>query len=136
MTPLRGYLRGNVVQWDAELQGWRYYPDGAVADPDHADRTCGFCGQAPTVEGMDACFGEQGIPGATSACCGHGVHPGYVGWPGIGAPPEWWRRVYVGRKAVEELTAAAEPLPPPDGPVPLLPLQFVSINDPSFSRFH
>jgi len=35
------------------------------------DRPCRRCGRKPTAEGYDACLGY--IPGAVSACCGHGV---------------------------------------------------------------
>lgn len=37
-----------------------------------AGRPCPKCDRPPTPEGYDACLGL--IPGATSACCGHGVH--------------------------------------------------------------
>ena len=40
------------------------------------ERPCIKCGKMPTKEGYDTCLGY--IPGATSACCGHGVEKGYV----------------------------------------------------------
>jgi len=39
-------------------------------------RPCVRCQRAPTAEGFDACLGY--IPGATSACCGHGKEKPYV----------------------------------------------------------
>lgn len=42
----------------------------------------------------DACLGT--IEGIAGACCGHGVHLGYVNWDGIGVGPDWWNRAYVG----------------------------------------
>jgi hypothetical protein len=40
------------------------------------DRPCPLCHKMPTPEGYDACLGY--IPGARSACCGHGVEYGYI----------------------------------------------------------
>src|SRR5690242_5711459 len=127
---VRGYLRGNPVSWDAEAHTWRYASDGVPVDPDTANRPCPQCGEPPTADGYDACLGA-GVAGATGACCGHGVHPGYVTWPGVGAPPEWWRRAYVGQETVAALQRDAE-VPLPNGPVPLLPLPMVAVYDPSF----
>jgi hypothetical protein len=58
-------------------RGWgTIYKDGAwvYADngqPASEDRPCRRCGRPPTAEGHDACLGR--VPGAASACCGHGV---------------------------------------------------------------
>ena len=40
------------------------------------DRPCARCNRLPTPEGYDVCLGE--VPGAQSACCGHGAEPGYI----------------------------------------------------------
>lgn len=37
---------------------------------------CAQCGENPTKEGHDACL--QNLPGVKNACCGHGVHQGYI----------------------------------------------------------
>lgn len=50
-------------------EGWLYDDTGTPAD---GQRACRRCGESPTPDGHDACMGT--IPGATSVCCGHGVH--------------------------------------------------------------
>ncbi len=77
------------MQWDGHE--WRYL-DG-VAVTGHP-RPCPQCGRMPTPEGHDACLGT--IPGAAGACCGHGMHVGYVNWPAISAPAAWERGAYIG----------------------------------------
>jgi hypothetical protein len=61
---------------------WRWAATGRFlkmgSNPD--DPACVLCGQPPTVEGYDACIGY--IPGAVSACCGHGVTTGHVTYKG------------------------------------------------------
>jgi len=66
------YVRGHLVKWvDSE---WVY---ADTMRPIREEvRPCKRCGRMPTPEGYDACLGR--IPGATSACCGHGVEPGFV----------------------------------------------------------
>ena len=54
---------------------WLYVDTGETTDK---KRPCKKCKCFPTPEGYDACLGH--IPGARSACCGHGVEPGYVLW--------------------------------------------------------
>jgi hypothetical protein len=63
------YHRGHLAYHRAD--GRWYYEDGVCVDDD-PDRACPRCGKPPTPEGYDACLGH--IEGATSACCGHGVH--------------------------------------------------------------
>lgn len=86
---LRGYVRGNPVTWDGKR--WRL-ADGrdAAACP----LTCSECRAVHQPGEPDACLGL--IPGAAGACCGHGVHVGYVNWPGIAAPPGWRFNGWVG----------------------------------------
>lgn len=66
----RQYNHGHEVVWDGSA--WRYADTGELSDPDNP-RPCPRCGRMPTPEGYDACLGH--IPGAVSACCGHGVKP-------------------------------------------------------------
>lgn len=68
---IKGHSRG----WDIYYDGkdWRYADNDKIMDD---SRPCKRCGRMPTAEGYDACIGF--IPGATSACCGHGVENGYV----------------------------------------------------------
>jgi hypothetical protein len=47
---------------------WIY---GNTKESNSLNYPCVRCGKAPTKEGYDACLGY--IPGARSACCGHGV---------------------------------------------------------------
>jgi len=42
---------------------------------------CPVCGKQQTAEGYDACIGH--IPGAISACCGHGAANPYVVFPDV-----------------------------------------------------
>ncbi len=65
------HLRGiQVFYVDDE---WRY-ADGTAMDKYR--NPCVRCGKSPTPEGYDACLGY--IPGAISACCGHGVGAPYI----------------------------------------------------------
>lgn len=59
--------RGHRTFWDGKV--WRYKDTGEAAT---GKRSCARCGKPPTGDGHDACLGC--VPGATSACCGHGVH--------------------------------------------------------------
>lgn len=65
-----GHYNGNPIEYvDGE---WRYL-DGEIAD---TSRPCPRCGRLQTTAGDDACLGH--LPGVSSACCGHGIKPGYV----------------------------------------------------------
>lgn len=68
---VKGHSRG----WDIYYDGkdWRYADNDKIMDD---SRPCKRCGRMPTAEGYDACLGH--VPGATSACCGHGVEKGYI----------------------------------------------------------
>lgn len=74
----RGLIRGHEVVWNAHRHGWDWSDTGLPADDKH--RACAFCGRLPTERGADPCIGD--IPGAHSACCGHGREPGYITWTG------------------------------------------------------
>lgn len=41
-------------------------------------RPCAKCGEYPTEEGHDACFGKEGLGNVMNACCGHGKNEGYI----------------------------------------------------------
>jgi hypothetical protein len=66
--PATSHARGHSIWLDGS--SWRYADDNAPVAK--CDRACARCGETPTAEGYDACLGF--IAGATSACCGHGVH--------------------------------------------------------------
>jgi len=67
-----GYSRGHKLI-SRDTGEWFYADDGSVYDD---SRPCARCGRRPTPEEYDACLGH--IPGAGSACCGHGVGEGWV----------------------------------------------------------
>lgn len=68
---IKGHSRG----WDIYYDGkdWRYADNDKIMDD---SRPCKRCGKMPTRDGYDACCGR--VPGATSACCGHGAEEGYI----------------------------------------------------------
>lgn len=63
------HMRGHAFEVDEAC----YFKDGTPWDE---RRPCKRCGCAPTPEGHDACLGQ--LPSVRSACCGHGVEPGYI----------------------------------------------------------
>lgn len=67
------HSRGHEIYHDGEF--WRYQD---TSEKVNDERPCKQCGLPPTDEGDDACMGH--IPGATAACCGHGIADGYVRW--------------------------------------------------------
>lgn len=66
----KGWNRGNPIEYDWDRLCW-VYSDNKVP-LENEERPCTRCGRMPTPEGYDACLGH--IEGATSACCGHGIH--------------------------------------------------------------
>ena len=69
------YSRGHEIFWDVKHGGW-FYSDNREPFIKEKERPCARCGDSPTKEGHDACLGK--LPGVKSACCGHGVEPGYI----------------------------------------------------------
>ena len=67
---IRSYNRGHttIVNYDGS-EVTEVYEDTLI--PVNRTRPCKRCGEPPTEEGYDACFGY--IKGLKSACCGHGV---------------------------------------------------------------
>lgn len=70
----QSYSRGWPVEYDGER--WVYRDTREPCFGPGVNRPCARCGLPPTKEGYDACIGH--IPGAATACCGHGVYPGWV----------------------------------------------------------
>jgi hypothetical protein len=60
--------RGHKIVFDLIGKEWKY---ADTLEPVDDSRPCPRCGEYPTPEGYDACLGH--IPGAISACCGHGI---------------------------------------------------------------
>lgn len=84
MSHSYGFLNGNKIEWYVDLREWRY-EDGelyAKYDSNYKNifrgnlRPCPCCGEI-SVDGLDPCFKEK-LPGVIDACCGHGVHKGYI----------------------------------------------------------
>lgn len=91
---MRGFIRGHPVAWDEVAQIFRYADTNEPAEGWGGEsRPCPQCRRLPGPDGHDPCLGT--IAGAASACCGHGRHVGYVNWPGIPAPPGWFRGVCI-----------------------------------------
>ncbi len=76
---VKTYWRGHEIEWrgspiaDADGKHWFYT---GTNEPANKNRPCARCNKPPTQDGHDACLGS--IPGATSACCGHGIEPKYI----------------------------------------------------------
>lgn len=68
---ITAYSRGHLIVF--ENNQWLYADNKS---PANVERPCARCGRMPTKDGYDACLGR--IPGATAACCGHGVEKGYI----------------------------------------------------------
>lgn len=68
-------IKSNSRGWEIYYDGvnWRYSDNNKIAND---SRPCKRCGKYPTSEGYDACLSY--IPGASAACCGHGVTKGYI----------------------------------------------------------
>ena len=90
MTPITySEIWGRGYYWDESAQADRWEDTGELVRdaPPH----CPKCGLARTPEGHDPCMSQ--IPGAVSACCGHGLEPPYVSFLGDAAlrAIEWAR---------------------------------------------
>jgi len=90
---LLGYKRGHRVRWDAGTEAWML-ADGSGEPYVDGERTCPSCDKAAEPGGPDPCLGM--IPAAIGACCGHGIHPGYLQFPGQPGPPNYTHGVYTG----------------------------------------
>lgn len=64
------FSRGHKIYYDSE---WKYCDNDLPLDD---SRPCKKCGMSPTKEGYDYCLGY--IEKVNSACCGHGIHDGYI----------------------------------------------------------
>ena len=71
----RAWIRGHKIRYDEDAHEW-VYGDTLISTKRSVHRPCAKCGKFPTEEGHDACLGY--IPGATYACCGHGVKSKYI----------------------------------------------------------
>ncbi len=72
ITPT-AFIRGHLIYYDWGKKRWLYADSDQICDD---SRPCKRCGEFPTQEGYDHCWGY--IEGAKSACCGHGVEEGFV----------------------------------------------------------
>ncbi|MGD9893963.1 MAG: hypothetical protein AB7R89_06265 [Dehalococcoidia bacterium] len=85
-----GYKRGQRVYFDSASESWFDLETEAPFE----ERPCPSCNRLAEPGGPDPCLGM--IPGAIGACCGHGVHPGYLQFPGQPAPAQYTHGVYTG----------------------------------------
>lgn len=91
---VRAYVNGRICYWDGIAENWRWEDNDLLATGSQAvSRECPKCGLICRYGAADPCIGM--IHGAASACCGHGVHAGYINWPGVSAPAGWWRNAYL-----------------------------------------
>jgi len=65
-------MNGNKVKY---IHGVWVYEDN-IPVKDNPIPPCPRCGKVPSLEGHDACIAN--LPGVKNACCGHGVHRGYI----------------------------------------------------------
>lgn len=74
-----GHVRGHEIEWDGDRDCWVFVDTGeATPGWGGAERPCHFCGLTAEPGGPDPCLGW--IEGVHSACCGHGVAEGWIGW--------------------------------------------------------
>lgn len=68
----RSHERGHPI---IAIEGvWFYEDTGEKLEGN--PRPCALCKCHPTKDGHDACLGQ--LSDVKSACCGHGVEPGYI----------------------------------------------------------
>lgn len=79
MSPVAtaGLVRGRATHWDDDLSAHVFAATGQPVPAFGGEEpACQFCGLTAEPNGPDPCLGE--IPGVASACCGHGVHEGWI----------------------------------------------------------
>ena len=64
---ITSFYRGHAIYCKNNI--W-YYSDTDEPTVNNV-RKCGYCEEAATIEGHDACLGT--IPDIMNACCGHGI---------------------------------------------------------------
>lgn len=68
-------VRSRIRGWPiVRVNGEWIYADTKTSTVEN--RPCKKCGQPPTANGHDTCLGT--VPGAFSACCGHGAEEGFI----------------------------------------------------------
>jgi hypothetical protein len=93
-----GYVRGRRTVWSDEKGAHVFEANGEfVPLAGGVEPPCPFCGKRAEPNGPDPCLGE--LPCVESACCGHGVHEGWIrfeqgpqlavriDYPGLGCSP-------------------------------------------------
>lgn len=76
-----GFVRGHDTAWSYERQAHVFVATGELAPASGGDEpACPFCGLHAERNGPDPCLGEMVAVG--SACCGHGVHEGWIRFDG------------------------------------------------------
>jgi hypothetical protein len=73
----KNVIVGNMITWNAKKRTDWFSDDGLIENDRYAaTRRCPACLKPRTIEGHDPCLGR--LPGVNFACCGHGVHRGYI----------------------------------------------------------
>ena len=73
----KNIIVGNMITWNAKKRTDWFSDDGLIGNDIYtATRRCPACLKPRTIEGHDPCLGT--LPGVKFACCGHGVHRGYI----------------------------------------------------------
>lgn len=67
---ISSYYFGHKIYYDLYKLTWYYCDNHVLVDSE--TRKCPRCDQYQTKEGYDPCQGY--IKGASSVCCGHGIH--------------------------------------------------------------
>jgi hypothetical protein len=72
----RQYIRGHPIEYKDSR--WVFSDNGEPVRGGNGERACVRCGELPTLDGHDACIAN--LPDVRAACCGHGVHTGYISY--------------------------------------------------------
>jgi hypothetical protein len=77
LTARKSVVVGNTISWNWEKRTDWFFQSGLIEEDRYAaTRRCPACLKPRTIEGHDPCLGT--LPGVNFACCGHGVHRGYI----------------------------------------------------------
>lgn len=79
------YLHGHMLYWNSDEKAYRFAKDDSlyirfddndeVVEKTEVELECPKC-EMKIEDDADPCLGY--LPGVRNACCGHGVHEGYI----------------------------------------------------------
>jgi len=73
---ITGHAFGHNIYYDEDSESWYYSDNDEIQNSEDRHRACNHCGMYRTKDGHDPCI--ENLPGVKFACCGHGVHLGYI----------------------------------------------------------